>query len=234
MAMAQHWHFFLTTFIALIVIIDPPGVVGIFLTITEGDDLKTQRRQALKAAFFTFVILVLFFFAGTYILDFFGITLNAIRIGGGLIIAGIGFQLLRPTEEHKHSSQEREESTQKDDISFTPLALPLLAGPGALAVVIGASTKTEMMPWVSNLLILAAIFLAVLISWICLREANLLLRILGRNGMGALTRIMGFLLVCIAVQMMIQGGGGVLKEWGIQQDLDKIPMLEADSNDSPL
>jgi multiple antibiotic resistance protein len=232
--MGGHWHFFLTTFIALIVIIDPPGVIGIFLTITEGDDLKTQRRQAFKAASFTFVILVVFFFAGTYILDFFGITLSAIRLGGGLIIAGIGFQLLRPKDEHKHSEPEREESTQKEDVSFTPLALPLLAGPGALAVVIGASTKTELMPWVSYLLILGAIFLAVLISWVCLREANLLLRILGKNGMGALTRIMGFLLICIAVQMMIEGGGGVLEEWGIQQDLDRIPSVDTDSTNSPL
>lgn len=232
--MAEHWHFFLTTFIALIVIIDPPGVVGIFLSITEGDDLKTQRKQAFKAALYTFVILVVFFFAGTYILDFFGITLDAIRIGGGLIIVGIGFQLLRPQEEHKHSAQEREESSRKEDVSFTPLALPLLAGPGALAVVIGASTKTQAMPWLSYILILAAILLAVIVAWICLREANLLLKILGKNGMGALTRIMGFLLICIAVQMMIQGGGGVLKEWGVQQDLDKIPSLESDSNDSPL
>ena len=225
---AEYWQFFLMTFVSLLVIIDPPGVVGIFLNITEGDDLKTQRRQALKACLFTFIILVVFFFAGTYILDFFDITLDAIRIGGGLIIAGIGFQLMRPDEKHKHSEVEREESTQKQDVSFTPLALPLLAGPGALAVVIGASTKTMHMPWLAYLLIVLAIFLSVVVSWVCLREANLLLKVLGRNGMGALTRIMGFLLICISIQMMIEGGGGVLREWGVKQDLDSIRHIEHD------
>ena len=132
-------HFFLSIFIALIVIIDPPGVVGIFLGITEGNSLKQQRKQAMKAAIFTFSILMVFFFGGTFILDFFGISLSAIRIGGGLIIAGIGFQMMRPQPELKHSGHERDESTQMPDVSFTPMAIPLLAGPGALAVVIGAS-----------------------------------------------------------------------------------------------
>jgi multiple antibiotic resistance protein len=215
-------HFFLSIFIALIVIIDPPGVVGIFLGITEGDTLKQQRKQAMKAAVFTFTILIVFFFGGTFILDFFGISLSAIRIGGGLIIAGIGFQMMRPQPEQRHSGHEREESAQMPDVSFTPMAIPLLAGPGALAVVIGASATLKDDIWVKDALIVGAILLAVVITWICLRESNLLLKVLGRNGMGAVTRIMGFLLICIAVQMIITGFHGVLTDWGIIKDLAKL------------
>lgn len=218
----DHWHFFLSIFIALIVIIDPPGVVGIFLGITEGDTLKQQRQQAMKAGIFTFSILMVFFFGGSYILDFFGISLSAIRIGGGLIIAGIGFQMMRPQPKKAHGGEERAESNQKDDVSFTPMAIPLLAGPGALAVVIGASVKTKNGQWIDDALIVGAIFLCVFITWLCLRESNLLLKVLGKNGMGALNRIMGFLLICIAVQMIISGSHGVLSDWGIIKDLDVL------------
>ncbi|MDG2031571.1 MAG: MarC family NAAT transporter [Phycisphaerales bacterium] len=218
----DHWHFFLSIFIALIVIIDPPGVVGIFLGITEGDTLKQQRQQAMKAGIFTFLILMVFFFGGSYILDFFGISLSAIRIGGGLIIAGIGFQMMRPQPKKAHGGEERAESNQKDDVSFTPMAIPLLAGPGALAVVIGASVKTKNGQWIDDALIVGAIFLCVFITWLCLRESNLLLKVLGKNGMGALNRIMGFLLICIAVQMIISGSHGVLSDWGIIKDLDVL------------
>ena len=218
----DQWHFFLSIFIALIVIIDPPGVVGIFLGITEGDTLKQQRQQAMKAAIFTFSILMVFFFGGSYILDFFGISLSAIRIGGGLIIAGIGFQMMRPQPKKAHGGEERAESNQKDDVSFTPMAIPLLAGPGALAVVIGASVKTKNGQWIDDALIVGAIFLCVFITWLCLRESNLLLKVLGKNGMGALNRIMGFLLICIAVQMIISGSHGVLTDWGIIKDLDVL------------
>jgi multiple antibiotic resistance protein len=216
------FHFFLSVFVALIVIIDPPGVVGIFIGITEGDTLKQQRKQALKASIFTFGILTVFFFGGTYILDFFGISLSAIRIGGGMIIAGIGFQMMRPKPEDKHSPEEHDESVQKSDVSFTPMAIPLLAGPGALAVVIGASARITSNAMFDYGVVVVAILVAVLITWICLRESNLVLKILGRNGIGALTRIMGFLLICIGVQMMITGFHGVLVTWGIIKDLASL------------
>lgn len=218
----ENWHDFVTIFIALFVITDPFGNVGIFLSITEGDDLATQRKQARKAAIYVFLLLFVFFVAGTYIMQFFGITLDAIRIGGGLIVAGVGFGLMRPKKESTHAGEEREESQAKEDVSFTPLAMPLLAGPGALAVVIAASAKAGGFHWGSYTAISLAIFATALVNWFCLHEARVVLKVLGKNGMGAITRIMGFLLICIAVEMVIVGSHGVLLDWGIIQDVAEL------------
>ncbi len=208
-------HDFLAIFIALFVITDPLGNVGIFLSITEGDDLATRHRQARKAALYVFLLLFVFFVAGTYIMHFFGITLNGIRVGGGLIVAGVGFGLMNSDPEEKHSGEAREESAAKPDVSFTPLALPLIAGPGALAVVIAASAKAHGFDVERYGAITLAILATALLNWLCMREAPAVLRVLGKNGMGAITRIMGFLLICIAVQMIILGSEGVLTDWGL-------------------
>lgn len=209
------WHDFLTIFIALFVITDPLGNVGIFLSITEGDDIATRRRQAMKGAVYVFFLLFVFFVGGTFIMHFFGINLDSIRIGGGLIVAGVGFGLMRPKPETKHAGEEREESVAKEDVSFTPLALPLVAGPGALAVVISASARVDGFQWGPYIAISLAILGTAVFNWICLREAPLLQKLMGKNGMNAVTRIMGFLLVCIAVQMVIVGSHGVLVDWGL-------------------
>ena len=129
------WQQFIAIFISLFVITDPFGNVGIFLSITDGDDVTYRRAQALKGSIYSFFLMFVIFIGGTYIMEFFGITLDGIRIGGGLIVSRIGFSLLSPKEEDSHSVDEKEESKKKSDISFCPLALPLIAGPGALAVV---------------------------------------------------------------------------------------------------
>ena len=214
-------HDFLTVFIALFVMTDPLGNISIFLGITEGDDLATRRRQALKAAIYLFLLLFVFFVAGNYIMNFFGITLESIRIGGGVIVARIGFGLMNPKPEMKHAGEEREESVAKPDVSFTPLAMPLLAGPGALAVVIAASGRVGEFSWIAYGAISLAILATALLNWACLHWAPLVLKILGKNGIGAVTRIFGFLLICIAVQMIITGCQGVLSDWGLLGEVAK-------------
>lgn len=217
------WHDFLTIFIALFVITDPLGNVGIFLSITEGDSLAMRRQQARKGAIYVFFLLFVFFVGGTFIMRFFGITLDGIRIAGGLIVAGVGFGLMHPKAETRHSGEEREESVAKQDVSFTPLALPLVAGPGALAVVIAASAKVDGFEWGPYGAISLAILVTAALNWICLREAPLLQKWMGKNGMNAVTRIMGFLLICIAVQMVIVGSHGVLADWGLVADRASAP-----------
>ena len=212
------WQHFIAIFISLFVITDPFGNIGIFLSITEGDDESFRNKQAFKGSLYSFGLMFVFFVGGTYIMEFFGITLDGVRIGGGLIVSRIGFSLLSPKEEDSHSADEKQESTKKADISFCPLALPLIAGPGALAVVIAASAKireaSNSPNWSAYVAISLAIASVSLLTWLCLRHSGLLLRILGVNGMNAITRIMGFLLICIAIQMMITGAEHLLHSWG--------------------
>ena len=225
------WQQFIAIFISLFVITDPFGNVGIFLSITDGDDVTYRRTQALKGSIYSFVLMFVFFIGGTYIMEFFGITLDGIRIGGGLIVSRIGFSLLSPKEEDSHSVDEKEESKKKSDISFCPLALPLIAGPGALAVVIAASAKISSESgddmWFSYVAISLAIAAVSGLTWLCLRHSGLLLRILGVNGMNAITRIMGFLLICIAIQMMITGTEHLLHGWGLISDGPHTTFTEA-------
>ncbi len=151
-----------------------------------------------------FLILVIFFFAGTYILDFFGISLNALRIAGGLIIVNSGYGLLNSKFEERRISDEIEEEAQEaEDISFTPMAMPMLSGPGSISLLI--SLFAQQSEWVSRGLIIGVIATMGGLIWAVLHFAPALFRILGRGGLAALSRIMGFLVMAIGIEMLIAG-----------------------------
>ena len=175
------FHQFSIVFAALFVITNPLGNLGVFISITEGDSEAFRKRQALKAAVYSFCLLFTFFVGGKFILEFFGITINGIQICGGLIIAKFGFSLLAGTKHHNTTGSEAQEARDKEDVSFCPLAMPMVAGPGGLAVVISAANKTTLalMDYVS---ITAAIAASCLIVWLCFREAKMGSQTSGRNG----------------------------------------------------
>ncbi len=205
---------FAIVFVALFVITNPFGNIGVFVSLTEGDSEAFKKQQALKAAIYSFILLFVFFVAGKYILNFFGITICGIQIAGGLIIAKIGFSLLAGKKNHVASKKEEQEAIEKKDVSFCPLAMPIVAGPGGLAVVLTAANKMvlSLAEYVS---ITMAIFAVCVIVWICFRESTWVVKILGETGMTAITKIMGFIIIAIAIQMIITGTGAVLADWGI-------------------
>jgi multiple antibiotic resistance protein len=207
------FHEFAIVFAALFVITNPLGNLGVFVSITEGDSEQFKKQQALKASLYSFALLFVFFVCGKYILEFFGITINGIQIGGGIIIAKIGFSLMAARPSHL-ASKEHKEAVEMQDVSFCPLAMPMVAGPGGLAVVLSVAKK-EHMQFIDYVSITAAIAAACLVIWICFRESSLVAKFLGETGMAAITKIMGFILICIAIQMIITGTAGVLEEWGI-------------------
>ena len=212
---------FLLTFVSLFPICNPFGNAAIFLSLTDGDDQAWRRSQALRASIWAFVLITAFYLAGAYIFGFFGISLPGVQTAGGLVILRIGFQQLTPDKRHHHSEEEENEAKSKKDLSFTPMALPLLSGPGSYAVVIALASKTalESLPAVGS--VIAGIFAVTVTCWVCLREAGYLARILGINGMNALTRIMGFILLCIAVQLIIDGIEGVLTDYGLHATMSQ-------------
>jgi multiple antibiotic resistance protein len=208
------FHEFAIVFAALFVITNPLGNLGVFVSITRGDTEAFKKQQALKAAFYSFCLLFVFFIAGKYILEFFGITINGIQIGGGIIIAKIGFSLMAGTKHHAASKEEDLEAVQMEDVSFCPLAMPMVAGPGGLAVVLSVANKANMQ-LLDYISVTCAIAAACIVIWICFRESTIVAKLLGETGMTAITKIMGFILICIAIQMIITGTGGVLAEWGM-------------------
>ena len=193
----------LLAFLAILPVVNPFSKPPIFLSITEGWTEQERRSEALKASIYAFVILIVSLLAGTFILEFFSISLPALQIAGGMLIARTAFQMLNPQKEHHQTPAEEHEARQREDVSFVPLAMPLLAGPGSMAVMINLATEVTFLgEWLIYSLAAAAVCL---ISFFVLAQSVLLVRVLGVNGMNALSKLMGFLLLALAVQFIING-----------------------------
>lgn len=204
----QMFNAFMLAFIAILPVVNPFSKPAIFLSITEGSTPEARKSQALKASIYAFIILLVSFGAGTLILSFFAISLPALQIAGGMLIARTAFQMLNPQKEHHQNPHEEAEAREKEDVSFVPLAMPLLSGPGAMAVMINLATNTPV--WTDWILVSLAAGVVCLLSYFVLAESLLLLRILGVNGMNAMSKVMGFLLLSLAVQFIINGASGAL------------------------
>lgn len=192
----------LATFSALFSVVNPFGAMPVFLTLTQDDTPAHRNQQAFKACVYMVGILSIFFFAGQYILNFFGLRIHDLRIAGGIMILKAGVDLLTTKSDpgRKISKDVVEESINKPDISFTPLAMPMLSGPGAIAVSIGLFTKslsyTDM-----GLTILAIILLAIPTYYILIFSPKLI-RVMGKAGLEALSKIMGFIVLSLGVNFI--------------------------------
>ena len=195
---------------ALFSVVNPLGAIPVFLAMTPHLDAEERKKTALHASIYFFLILIAFFFAGSAILGFFGITLTSLRIAGGIIIFGSGAQLLSGTMSKSRtiSSEIKAEALVKEDISFTPLAMPLLAGPGSISLMIGYfSSYTEV---VSRFTIAAALLSVTLIVFVILRASPYLFKILGVAGIRAISRIMGFIVMAIGIELITSSIGELL------------------------
>jgi multiple antibiotic resistance protein len=191
---------------ALLPIVNPLSAVGLVMTITA--DLTDAERevQVRRACIYMFFILTTFLVAGGLIMNFFGISIPGLRITGGLIVSYLGFRMLFP-DAQPISGQERAEALHKHDVSFAPLAMPGLSGPGSIAVIIGIASTVQKGEHavLDHVLVAVGIAITAVISYLVLRAATRLNQYLGATGMNAIARIMGFLLVCIGVQFVING-----------------------------
>ncbi|WP_276499276.1 MarC family protein [Pontibacter litorisediminis] len=192
----------LATFSALFSVVNPFGAMPVFLTLTQDDTPAYRNQQALKACLYMVGILAVFFLAGQYVLNFFGIRIHDLRIAGGLMIMRAGFELLTPGGSKKKISPDVvEEGQLKEDISFTPLAMPMLSGPGAIAVSIGLFTTS--LSYLDMMMILIGIILLAAVSYVILRFSHQLTRYMGKSGLAALSRIMGFIVLSIGVNFIV-------------------------------
>ena len=133
--------FFIANFVALFALINPLSALPVFITLTEHHDSKWRNYQIRKACFYIMIICVSSFFAGSPILVFFCISINALKIAGGLMISRSGFLLLNAKHKRDVKGKVMKESLEKEDIAFSPLAMPLLAGPGTISLLINLSIE---------------------------------------------------------------------------------------------
>ncbi|AXT20286.1 MarC family NAAT transporter [Flavobacteriaceae bacterium AU392] len=195
---------FLTSFGALFSIMNPLGTVPVFVGLTQENTSKERSITAFWTAIDVLVILILSFFAGKFILSFFGISLNALKIAGGLIIASSGFALLTGKfKEHKGMKRQRvqDDIKTRESISLTPLAIPMLAGPGTISLLIAYNQEYQM---TQDILVLSgAMILVSLLIYFILKSSHFIVKFLGASGINALSRIIGFIVIAIGVEYII-------------------------------
>lgn len=197
-------HFFssiLGILTALFPIANPIGAVPIFYSMTVSDTKAYRYRQARQTVINVILVLVVFLLAGRLILSFFGISLGVLQIAGGLIVAHTAWEMV--TARQRLTESEHQEAMDKEDISFTPMAVPIISGPGAIGVVIGLSERAQ--GWMSYSGCLVGIVLFGIILYLCLALGEPLIRAMGKNGVGAMNRVLGFFILGIAVELIANG-----------------------------
>ncbi|MFU8812987.1 MAG: MarC family NAAT transporter [Balneolaceae bacterium] len=195
---------FVASFTSLFSVVNPLAAMPVFLTLTGRYTDAERTKTAQKATIYMFCVLITFLLIGTYVLSFFGISLPGIRIAGGLIIMRAGYAMLNPNDSGKKlTDEDHEAAMEKEDISFSPLALPLLSGPGSIAVVIGFASQADgMLEYGVNAL---SILLVVIFSYLLLRLAPISAKYIGHTGLNVMTRLMGFIVLAISVQFILSG-----------------------------
>jgi multiple antibiotic resistance protein len=202
---------FIGTYISLFSIVDPLMAAPVFVTLTDGQTPAQRNAVAQRASMFSFAILSIFFITGSLILNFFQISIDALRIAGGLMILSSAYGMIN--KQASLNADEEEEAKIKaithDDIAFSPLAMPILSGPGAIAVIIGMTTNANG-SWLNYLVIVVAILAVSFSSYLVLRISDTLMQRMGPTIVKAFTRIMGFILLCVGVQFIVNGVSPVL------------------------
>ncbi|MDR6301313.1 MarC family protein [Mesonia maritima] len=192
---------FIYVFAALFSVINPLGTVPVFVGLTKEDPAAERSRTSLLAAINTFVILSIAFFTGKYILNFFGISIESLRIAGGLIIVSSGFALLTGSF-NKHKGMDREkvknDVKERDGVSLTPLAIPMLAGPGSISLLIGLQEEYGIIT--ERLVIVGAIAAVCIATFLMLKSAHFIVKYLGASGINAISRIIGFIVIAIGIE----------------------------------
>ncbi|WP_267221653.1 MarC family NAAT transporter [Dyella silvae] len=207
--------------LGLLPIANPITSATVLLALTGRYPEAERNRQINRATIYVSIVLLICFYAGNAVMSGFGISLPGLRLAGGLIVAYIGFGMLFPPAHGKEDEVQaemasQEHTTKLQDIAFIPLTMPCTTGPGTIAFIISAAAGIPggaLTPMV-HVVVVTTILLFALVFWVCMRGATRIMHFLGETGIDALSRLMGFLLVCIGVQFVINGVHELLKAWG--------------------
>jgi multiple antibiotic resistance protein len=195
--------FALVTFTSMLFIVDPIAAVPTYLVITRDETRAERQRTARRACIAMTVLLVVFAATGTLLFRAFGITLPAFRTAGGLILWFVAMDMLRGERRTQEGREELLEGQAKEDVAVTPLAIPMLAGPGAISTVIVLSGQAHGL--LENGVVYGSIVLTGIVSFFALRIGEPLLGRLGKTGIRVVTRIMGLILAAVAAQFVLSG-----------------------------
>ncbi|WP_442322437.1 MarC family NAAT transporter [Cernens ardua] len=207
-------HYTLLGVLALLPMANPLTSVSLMLSLGAELDATERLRQIKRSTVYIILIMVVCYYGGNFIMSAFGISLPGLRITGGLVVGYIGFTMLFPSSQseedaqHQMLSKEDKEKPHVRDLSFVPLALPGTAGPGTIAVIISAAasvTPDQRWSLALNAGVISSIIIIALIYYIAMKGATVIMRVLGKSGIDAISRLVGFLLIGMGVQFLVNG-----------------------------
>ncbi len=203
----------LSVFMGFFAIMNPIANTPVFLGLTAEDDPETRRKIAAKALVVSFVIILVFSAAGKLIFSLFGITLPAFRIMGGILVALVGYHMLQGGEhssiQHPSEADKQKSLEAELEVAITPLAMPILAGPGTIATAMNFASTGGVSEFIVTV---GAFFVLCVISYAFFVSGERFVKYIGDNGIKVITRLMGLILAVIGVQMLIDGVGGAIAE----------------------
>jgi MarC family membrane protein len=202
---------FIYIFAALFSVLNPIGTVPIFVGLTHGYTKQELSKTSLWTSINVFIILIISFFIGDYVLTFFGISIDALRIAGGLIIVSSGFSLLSGefSKERGLNKKVESDAQNRSDIALTPLAMPMLAGPGSISLLIAFYQEYTALN--DKTVAVMAILAVALVIFVILKSAHYLVRYLGASGIVAISRIVGFIVIAIGIQYIVSALINIIK-----------------------
>ncbi len=188
-------------FIAMFPMINPIGHAPMFYGMTADDTPEHRRRMSVKTGIYVFLILAASLLFGNLLLKFFGVTIDDLRIAGGLLVAHSGWAMLG--NQSRVTPREHAAAEEKEDISLTPMAMPILAGPGAMSLALGLAVYGRTVPHYTGYIVGFA--LLALLTWVSFRWSDAMVRVLNVNTVGALNRVLGLFILAIGVNMVVKG-----------------------------
>ena len=199
---------YIKIFVGLLAIVNPFGAIPMFISMTADESIAQRRDTTNQVALGLTIILLVALFAGDLLLQFFGLTIDSFRVGGGILVLLMAISMLQAkTSPVKQTTEEADESIQKESVAIVPLAMPLLAGPGAISAVILAAHKADSV--VGSLIIAGGVLMLSLVVWVVLRMSPWIAGRMGATGINIMTRIMGLMLTAIAVEFIASGIKGM-------------------------
>ena len=201
-------------FSSLFALINPIGLVPIFLSITENYNRKERDIIAIKAVIFSFFILIVFSFIGEFIFSFYNITVDGFRIAGGILLFKISLDMLESKRSRTRTTPvEQKEAEQKDEIAYSPLGIPLIAGPGAIASIMILSSETN--SYIDSITLLISLSLVLFMTFLIFKISKMLSKNFGKSGLRIMQRIMGLILMTISIEFILKGIKGSIINWNL-------------------
>lgn len=191
----------------IIPIVNPFSSAPVFMALTAHVSSKERRSVAMWACIYMSALLIVFLALGALILQFFGISLLSLRLAGGMVIAYMGFRMLFPSE-HQENSAANNSTQDPHSLTFTPLAIPMLCGPGSISVVLAIATDISQVDalfekMLGYIVVSIGIMISAFICFLVLWSSGKVVGFLGKNGINAVTKLMGFFLICVGVEFVV-------------------------------